>query len=373
MGGMYQKAYFTEAASIVRGELMEKTYFGDSKPENMSVQVDRYIAELLYQQDKVVVPGLGVFSLTYKSSQVDPVQGMLTPPVKAVSFQANLGKQDETRLIDHISASEGIGREESRQAIREYVQSAQEKLQRKELVLIDQIGRLYLDFEGNLQFLPDATNFDTSTFGLPPISAQPVPTSPEPVPNRVEATYGSTSNTSEVGGFIQQHLGTIIGIALIIIVIFILALSYQRFFGDPSDDPISRVPEDRHNVPPPPVDSSRIENDSALDFPLDDSQNSDEGLVDPEIDDYDDRDAGAVTPPPGQREAIIAIGIFRDKENVNNLVERIYKAGYEPYLDERGGRTRVGIQFSYQEFSEVQEALKVARRKFAPDAFIMER
>jgi len=340
----------------------------------MSVQVDRYIAELLYEQDKVTVPGLGIFSLNYKSAQTDPAQEILTPPAKVVSFRHSPESSNDRSLINHISTIEGISQEQSRQAVTDYVRSAREKLQRKELVLIDQVGRLYTDFEGTLQFLADATNFDTSTFGLPPISAKPVPTPPESVNAGLATQAAKAADTAPRTTFVQRHLGTIITVVLIVIVAIIFALSYQRFFGERSNDPTANVPEDRHNVAPPPAgDEEGLSDDPALDFPIDDANNHEVAPNNSETEDFDDSETEAITPAPNQQEAIIAIGIFQDKENVNSLVERIYKTGYEPYLDERNGRTRVGIQLSYQEFSEVQKALQLARREFAPDAFIMER
>lgn len=358
---------------MVADKLWEKTYFGVPKVKNMSVRVDQYIAELLFQQDKVVVPGLGTFSLSYKSSQTDPVQGMLTPPVKEVSFRRSLEGSADSALAQHISAAEQVSEEQAKQWVEDYVQHAREKLQRKDLVIIDQVGRLYVDFEGALQFLPDTTNFDTETYGLPPISAQPIPTPPEPTTTTTPtATRTIDTRSTGLGGFMQRNLGAVIGVALLLVVVLILALSYQRFFGEQTEDPIARVPEDRHNVAPPPADSNQEGEPPALDFPLDDAANG-QSEADADGDDYDDSETETITPAPNQREAIIAIGVFRDTDNVNKLVERIYKVGYEPYLDKRGDRTRVGLQLSYQDFSEVQKALELARSEFAPDAFIMER
>lgn len=358
---------------ILPGKVAEKNYFGALKAKNMSVQVERYIADFLYEHDRVTVPGLGVFSLSYKPSQTDPVQEMLTPPTKTVSFRRSLDGGEESGLAAYIGKAEDLNEEQSRQVVQEYVQHAQEKLQRKELVIIDKVGRLYVDFEGALQFLPDTTNFDASTYGLPPISAQPLPTPPEPSQARPVATDTRAQKTKTWGNFVQRHLGAVIAVALILVVVIILALSYQRFFGEETENPGASVPEDRHNVAPPPADSGRPGDAPALDFPLDGQDNDDQASANADHEDYDDSETEAITPAPNQKEAVIAIGIFQNKENVNKLVERIYQAGYEPYLEKDGTRTRVGLQLSYQEFREVQKALRLARREFASDAFIMER
>ena len=42
------------------------------------------------------------------------------------------------------------------------------------MVNIPGVGRLYKDFESNIQFIPDSTNFNKDSFGLPTIKFYPI-------------------------------------------------------------------------------------------------------------------------------------------------------------------------------------------------------
>jgi len=343
----------------------------------MEKQINTCIAELLYEHDEVIVPGLGAFSLAYKASNIDPVQGKIQPPAKSISFNGQVAA-DDGLFVRYLSEKTGQSEDEARQAIRDYVEKQKAKLQQKDIVIIDQVGRLYIDFEHTLQFLPDTTNFNTDTFGLPAVQAIPVQKAESDKPAPV-TDYPPSATESGGGGFLRRNLGLIIGIAIVLVVAVLFAILYPRFFKPSEPDPTANLPETRTNVSPPPSgDSGMVEDAPALDFPTDDNtmdQSSPEEDLPPseEEDDYEESDTEASTPPPNQKSAVIAIGVFRDADNVNKLVERIYAAGYEPYLNERNGSTRVGLQLSYQDQSEVQAALRLARREFAEDAFIMRR
>jgi len=343
----------------------------------MEKQINNCIAELLYEHDEVIIPGLGAFSLAYKPSNIDPVQGKIQPPAKSISFNEQVAA-DDGLFVRHLSEKTGQSEDEARQAIRDYVEKQKAKLQQKDIVIIDQVGRLYVDFENTLQFLPDTTNFNTDTFGLPAVQAIPVQKAEIEKPAPL-TDYSQATPDSGAGAFLRRNLGLIIGIAIVVVVAILFAILYPRFFQPAEPDPTANLPETRTNVPPPPSgDSTLAEDAPALDFPTQDNTEDqfpadEDNPAVTEEDDYDDSDTEASTPPPNQKSAVIAIGVFRDANNVNKLVERIYAAGYEPYLNERNGSTRVGIQLSYQNQSEVQSALRLARREFADDAFIMRR
>lgn len=343
----------------------------------MEKQINTCIAELLYEHDEVIVPGLGEFSLAYKASNIDPVQGKIQPPAKSISFNEQVAT-DDGLFVRHLSEKTGLNEDEARQAIRDYVEKQKAKLRQKDIVIIDQVGRLYVDFENTLQFLPDTTNFNTDTFGLPAVQAIPVQKQ-EATKSAPVTDYGQATSDSGAGAFFRRNLGLIIGIAIVAVVAILFAILYPRLFKPKEPDPTANLPETRTNVPPPPLDDTLLAGDApALDFPTDDNTQeqrpAEEDNPPPtREDDYEDSDTEASTPPPDQKSAVIAIGVFRDANNVNKLVERIYAAGYEPYLNKSGGSTRVGIQLSYQEQSEVQAALRLARREFAEDAFIMRR
>ena len=353
----------------------------------MQTTIDKCIADLLYDHDKVIVPGLGTFFLTLKSADIDPVQGKMYPPTKAIAFDSRVAA-DDGLFVEALHDRTGNSIQESRLSLQLYVEQQKAKLHKKEIVIIDRVGRLYIDFEEKLQFLPDTTNFNTDSFGLPSVTAAPV-IKPESMAQTT--TTGATLDAKSIPSekkkksFLRRNMGLIIGLAIFLVIAFIFALVYKRFILDQQSNPIANLP------PSPTVSAQENDNididmdDSALDFPPEESDDIIGGMQNAEVentmdevgpanlenDDYDDSVTEAITRAPNEKSAIIGIGVFSNQENVNKLVERIYKAGYEPYLKEQNGRTRVGIQLSYTNQADVQTALRVARDEFASDAFIM--
>ena len=354
----------------------------------MQTTIDKCIADLLYDHDKVIVPGLGTFFLTHKSADIDPVQGKMYPPTKAIAFDSQVAA-DDGLFVESLCDRTGKTLIESRQDLQLYVEQQKARLHKKEIVIIDKVGRLYIDFEEKLQFLPDTTNFNTDSFGLPSVTALPI-TKPETTPPKTTAGTTLADNdhlsAKKKGSFIQRNMGLIIGLAIFLVIAIIFALVYKRFILDHQNKPTANLPA-YPTSPAQENDNNEIAmDDPALDFPPEESdyttndemQNeAEENPMDEESpsnlenDDYDDSLTEAITRPPNEKSAIIGIGVFSNQENVNKLVERIYKAGYEPYLKEQNGRTRVGIQLSYTNQADVQTALRVARDEFASDAFIM--
>ena len=68
---------------------------------------------------------------------------------------------------------------------------------------------------------------------------------------------------------------------------------------------------------------------------------------------------------------VMVVTVFGDEKNVQRLIERIYKAGYEPFTEPKGRLTRVGIQKAYTNESEIQAALKDVQKKFSKDAKVL--
>ena len=58
------------------------------------MDIGQCIAELLYEQESVSLPGLGSFTSRYKPAAIDHVQGKLSPPTKEIEFNANLVLDD---------------------------------------------------------------------------------------------------------------------------------------------------------------------------------------------------------------------------------------------------------------------------------------
>lgn len=337
----------------------------------MQIDVGSYIAELLYEHDSMIVPGLGGFVTRYKAAEIDQVQGKIHPPSKDLHFNNNLVVNDGI-LINYIEKKHDLSYEEAEKAVADYVSQVKAAIDRREIVVFPQVGRLYKDYEQKLQFLPDNTNFNTDSFGLPTVEFHPIgQVTPVAAPERerVSSTRRppgpEPSLSATIADWFQRYLPIIGALSVMVIA---LGLYFILRTDDKAPVPTAQSePEATEAIPP-----SRINTRPSLNgaSPQDDP----EDIVDMEEERLDPGgfDTEGSTVVPGQKSAVIAIGLFRDQRNVNKLVEEIYKAGYEPRTEQVRGLTRVGVELAYEYPAEVEDALSDLRRRFNKDAFVLQ-
>lgn len=56
----------------------------------MKIIIEKYISELLYQYDCVIIPGFGGFIGNYSPALIDPIYHTFHPPYKSLLFNINL-------------------------------------------------------------------------------------------------------------------------------------------------------------------------------------------------------------------------------------------------------------------------------------------
>lgn len=138
------------------------------------MKIDRYISELLYQYDCVVVPGLGGFVANYKSATIQSVQNTFSPPSKSISFNKNLNANDGL-LANLIAQKEGVSFDVSLQKIEKTVVGIHQDLKQKKRVSLPNVGVLFLDAENRTQFEPQlSVNYLLGSYGLAVFQKQPI-------------------------------------------------------------------------------------------------------------------------------------------------------------------------------------------------------
>jgi len=130
------------------------------------MDISRHISDLLFENDCVIVPGLGGFVCNYKPANINPVRHLFTPPSKLVLFNEKL-KNNDGLLANQIAVAESISYEEAFVAIEEFVRETLIEIGQGNKVALENIGVFFADGEGNLQFDPDLNiNFNKDSFGL---------------------------------------------------------------------------------------------------------------------------------------------------------------------------------------------------------------
>ena len=132
----------------------------------MNKTISKYISELLFLHDCVIIPEFGGFVGNKKSAVLNKITGIISPPSKEILFNPNL-KTNDGLLINHISKSEGISNVEARNLVVNYVSLINQKLKKIRTFRIENVGLLSLGAEGNILFLQDSfTNYNLESFGL---------------------------------------------------------------------------------------------------------------------------------------------------------------------------------------------------------------
>jgi len=132
----------------------------------VSMNIEQYIAQLLYRYQCVTVPGFGAFLTEIQSAQLIESSNSFFPPKKMISFNAYL-KNNDGLLANHIAQAEKTSYEYAISAIQYEVFNWKKALQETGVFSIKNVGNFSLNADKNLIFSPfDQTNYLTNSFGL---------------------------------------------------------------------------------------------------------------------------------------------------------------------------------------------------------------
>ena len=170
--------------------------------------VEKYINELLYRYDCVIVPNFGGFITNKIGAKVNSFTHTFHPPTKQISFNTHL-RQNDGLVVSYIAAVENISFEKAIAKINASVTSWNESL-KNGAVVFENIGALAFNEEKKLIFEPQKEhNFLTNSFGLSTVSSpaikHPVPanTSKSVIP--LFAKYAATGVVLLSLGFIVRN------------------------------------------------------------------------------------------------------------------------------------------------------------------------
>ncbi len=138
------------------------------------MRIGKYIGELLYEHDCVIITDFGGFVANYRSAAIHPVQHTFTPPSKSIAFNQNLTKNDGL-LANFISDRLLLSYPDACRLINDFVIICNTELEKGNKVMIENIGELFYDYEKNLQFIPAADkNYLLDSFGFSNIQSQAI-------------------------------------------------------------------------------------------------------------------------------------------------------------------------------------------------------
>ncbi len=348
----------------------------------MITDIAQHFERLLYDHESLIIPGFGGLLTSYRAATIDHVQGLLYPPSRTVSFDKNLAVNDGV-LVNHLREVIGISKKEAEEAIAEFVNFAEERLEKREIIVFPGVGRLYKDYEGQLQFLQASTNFNQDSYGLSSVQFYPIlrnkDTAAREAPLPDSLLPGPVSQTRRKSWTSLRSRQSLIplaaGFALIAVAVSFLFLR--------SDAPISinrsmimPVSEKRVNKKPTYEEvttmsliDSRKSGQSTSSFTPDKLEDVNEEdleetpVIDPEI----------IELGPSRRKGIIIIGSYKYQRSIQKMADRVVAQGFDVYQQRVGndGIVRVGAQFAYEDYADLQRKLKIIKENIEDRAWIL--
>ena len=130
------------------------------------MKIARYIGDLLYDYECVVIPGLGGFLTNEKPASIHPVTHHFRPPYKQILFNSFL-KTNDGLLLNYIAREEGIGYKEAKEQLDHFVLLCHNALKEGKRINFHRVGFLYLNKNEQLSFEQDSSvNYNAEAFGL---------------------------------------------------------------------------------------------------------------------------------------------------------------------------------------------------------------
>lgn len=128
-------------------------------------QLSTMVRDLVLQQDKVVVPGLGVFCAELVPASFSDRGYTINPPYRKLSFEAEgpsaVPRQEDSRYLVKAEAAE----------LQQCIASLRSELQSSKCVELPLLGKLRLTTSGEMYFIADPDlDIYPDAFGLHPVS-----------------------------------------------------------------------------------------------------------------------------------------------------------------------------------------------------------
>lgn len=131
--------------------------------------LSKMVKELIMDNDKVSLPGLGAFVAEVVPATFSDKGYTVNPPYRRLSFRSNLEK--DTLLAELYARANGVAEDIAGRIVTEFVSELAEVLKVKKTVVFPGLGRLRATKENNVFFVADEDlDIYPEGFGLEPVS-----------------------------------------------------------------------------------------------------------------------------------------------------------------------------------------------------------
>jgi hypothetical protein len=138
------------------------------------MKIAGYIADLLYEYECVVIPGLGGFLTRDHAASVHPLKHYFKPPYREIVFNPLLRTNDGL-LLNHIARSEQLSYQDAKGRLDRFVLKCISVMEEGKRISFRNIGSIYFNKDQQLVFEPDETqNYLAESFGLSGFVSPPI-------------------------------------------------------------------------------------------------------------------------------------------------------------------------------------------------------
>lgn len=316
------------------------------------MRLEHYIEELLYRYNCVIVPEFGAFLTQTKAAFLKEETHTFYPPSKEVSFNGQLVSNDGL-LVSYMAEAEKTSYEEMLKRILLLSKDWKNKLAQGERLLLENIGKLWLNKEGTISFDPaQKVNYLSTSFGLSScVSAQ---ITREVLKEEVlaledEIPFMFTPEQRE-----KKEIRPYLKYAAVIFLGLAIGFTGYRFYNENKISQII-VQQEAQNQVARQIEQATFFDTAPLELPA--------------------LNLHAITNSPDQKESSaqyhIVAGAFKVKQNADKKITQLKAKGFNSsYI----GINKFGFHVvSFDSFSEVDKALaylRTVKRTESSDAWL---
>lgn len=350
----------------------------------MAVDVGSQIAELLFEDDEVNVPGLGSFSTQYKPATLDKLEGKLRPPLKEVVFEPNSFGRNQ-KLLELLEHKYGMTATQAEEAVNRFVSGIKSNIEKKEIVTLPSVGILFKDFKNELRFFAEAPAEPLQeSVDLPVVdmnTTTPAPKLEEAAPiekNTLEpqaklvlpATGRLPLKPSPVIVKLRRRLPVLSTVALLLVG----ACTFLYFSQSTSSKTEAyKIDPTKLNVKPSKIAVQSGTNPSNTEIAADSpesllpSENQTGNTADDAIAQENTAEmtitGDETTILPTQKSCTLELGNF-NLDKTGELIAFIYNQGWKPFTEKSGDKVMVKALAIYEKKEDLEKSLLSLHNKF---------
>ena len=350
------------------------------------------ISDLLYQNDVVIVPGLGAFVRSLESASVNVITHRFSQPSANISFDVNR-REDNDLLANYLSFVNNVPVEEARKLVMIFVNDCFCDLKAGRAVDLPGLGNLLFNAVQEIDFVQDdSVNFNPDAFGLSDFLAEPVFQSKtkEEIKTEIEQQQKDKNTPMTVDrkevhkddekpkrrlGWLWILLSVLVLAAALFLLNYfrIIKIDFGKWFG--KEEPVVAVIDTLKQAEKP-ILVDTIVNDTLLvmDSIAHDTVKVLADTLSAQIDEPQElpEEANSVVEMTSEKAKIFIVGgCFSSEENANKLANSLKNSGYEAAFVEQRGKLWDVYYGKYQTMEEAKLALKEIKENSDSKAWIM--